>query len=195
MYAVIRAGGKQYRVAPGDVIRIEKRAADNGKAGTIDFGDRDVIAVSGEEGKVAPPQGEVRVSGRILEQGRAEKILVFHYKRKKQYKKLVGHRQPFTAIRITEIAFDGKSFKAPHRPEAQPESKRRSQDVVKSAVEIAGTTAGVVAGVAGGVKEVPRPSKPAGSKKASAKGAGSKPSSKSATRKSPKKPGGGKGKK
>jgi large subunit ribosomal protein L21 len=193
MYAVIRAGGKQYRVAPGDVIRIEKRAADNGKAGTIDFSDRDVIAVSGEEGKVAPPQREARVSGRILEQGRAEKILVFHYKRKKQYKKLVGHRQPFTAIRITEIAFDGKSFKAPHQTEAQPESKRRGQSVVKSAAEIAGATAGAVAGVADAVKEVTRPTKPA--KKIAAKGAGSKPSSKSSARKSPKKPGGGKGKK
>ena len=191
MYAVIRAGGKQYRVAPGDIIRIEKRAADNQKSGAIDFSDRDVIAVSGEEGKVAPPRGEARVSGRIIEQGRADKILVFHYKRKKQYKKLVGHRQPFTAIRITEIAFDGKSFKA--QPEAQPERKQRSQDVIKSAAEIAGATAGAVAGVADAVKEVT--SKPVASKKLAAKGAGSKPHAKSATRKSHKKPGGGKGKK
>jgi len=191
MYAVIRAGGKQYRVAPGDVIRIEKRAADNGKSGAIDFSDRDVIAVSGEEGKVAPPQGEVRVSGRIVEQGRADKILVFHYKRKKQYKKLVGHRQPFTAIRITEIAFDGKSFKAPHRPEDQPERKQRRQDAVKSAAEIAGA-AGAVAGAADAVKQVA--SKPAGSKKP--KAAGAKPhASKSSAKKSHKKPGGGKGKK
>src|SRR2546430_1470337 len=108
MYAVIRAGGKQYRVAPGDVIRLEKHpAASNG---AISF--TDVLAVSGSEGQITRPTGEARVSGRIVEQGRADKILVFHFKRKKQYKKLAGHRQPFTAVRITEIAFDGQHFKA-----------------------------------------------------------------------------------
>ena len=57
----------------------------------------------------------------LVEQGRAEKILVFHYKRKKQYKKIAGHRQPFSAVRITEVAFDGQSFTAPEV--AQQESK------------------------------------------------------------------------
>ncbi len=110
MYAVIRAGGKQYRVAPGDVIRIEKTQAE--KSGHLEF--TDVLAVSAEAGQIARPQGEgARVLGDIVEQGRADKILVFHFKRKKQYKKLAGHRQPFTAVRITEIAFDGHKFTAP----------------------------------------------------------------------------------
>ena len=112
MYAVIRAGGKQYRVAPGDVIRVEKTPVDGGR---VEF--QEVLAVSGSDGQIARP-GEGRVVGQVLEQGRGDKVLVFHYKRKKQYKKLRGHRQPFTAVRITEIAFDGQSFTAPELPPA-----------------------------------------------------------------------------
>ena len=108
MYAVIRAGGKQYRVAPGDVIRVEKQADEDGR---VTFGD--VLAVSAEAGNIAPPGSEALVTGEVVEQGRGNKILVFHYKRKKQYKKLRGHRQDYTAVRITEIAYDGQSFKAP----------------------------------------------------------------------------------
>ncbi len=109
MYAVIRAGGKQYRVTPGDVIRLEKQAAD---AASLEF---ELLAV-GDGGKISRPEGEARVTGEIVEEGRAKKVLVFHYKRKKQYKKLAGHRQPFTAVRITEIAYDGQSQKAPELP-------------------------------------------------------------------------------
>ena len=121
MYAVIRAGGKQYRVAPGDVIRVEKTGSDNG---TVEFGD--VLAVSGTEGEVGRPQSQARVVGQVVEEGRADKILVFHYKRKKQYKKLRGHRQPFTAVRITEIAFDGQSFTAPELPKKEAKPKKKA---------------------------------------------------------------------
>ena len=108
MYAVIRAGGKQYRVAPGDVVKMEKLPAADGDV--VEF--NDVLAVSGQEGTIGPGAGAV-VSGQVMEGGKADKILVFHFKRKKQYKKIYGHRQPFTAVRITEIAFDGQTFKAP----------------------------------------------------------------------------------
>ena len=118
MYAVIRAGGKQYRVAPGDVIKIETTPASNG---TVEFGD--VLAVSGSEGQVGLSR-DARVTGTVVGEGRADKVLVFHYKRKKQYKKLRGHRQNFTAVRITEIAFDGQSFKAPELPARQPKPKK-----------------------------------------------------------------------
>ncbi len=111
MYAVIRAGGKQYRVAPGDVVKIEKLPAADG--GTVEF--NDVLAVSSQQGTIGPGAGAV-VSGQVMEGGRADKILVFHFKRKKQYKKIYGHRQPFTAVRITEIAFDGERFTAPDLP-------------------------------------------------------------------------------
>jgi large subunit ribosomal protein L21 len=120
MYAVIRAGGKQYRVAPGDVIRVEKLAT--GTDGHVNFAD--VLAVSGGEGKIGKPESEARVVGEVVEEGRGAKILVFHYKRKKQYKKLRGHRQSYTAVRITEIAFDGQSFKAPEVVKKQPKVKK-----------------------------------------------------------------------
>ncbi len=118
MYAVIRAGGKQYRVAPGDVIRVEKVA--NGTDGQVEF---PVVAVSGEEGQIGN-QSDARVVGEVVGEGRGAKILVFHYKRKKQYKKLRGHRQAFTSVRIAEIAFGGQSFKAPELPKKEAKPKK-----------------------------------------------------------------------
>ncbi|HEV8523328.1 MAG TPA: 50S ribosomal protein L21 [Terriglobales bacterium] len=113
MYAVIRAGGKQYKVAPGDIIRIEKTPSEKGR---VEF--TDVLAVA-NDGQISRP-AEGRVLGEVVEEGRADKILVFHFKRKKQYKRLRGHRQPFTAVRITEIAADGQRFTAPE------ETKRKA---------------------------------------------------------------------
>ena len=123
MYAVIRAGGKQYRVAPGDVIRVEK--VGTGTDGQVEF---PVVAVSGEEGQVGQ-QSDARVVGEVVGEGRGAKVLVFHYKRKKQYKKLRGHRQAFTSVRIAEIAFGGQSFKAPELPkkEAKPKKVRAAE--------------------------------------------------------------------
>jgi large subunit ribosomal protein L21 len=120
MYAVIRAGGKQYRVAPGDVIRVEKVAT--GTDGLVEF--PEILAVSGGEGQIGKPESGARVVGQLVEEGRGAKILVFHYKRKKQYKKLRGHRQSYTAVRITEIAFDGQSFKAPELAKKEPKVKK-----------------------------------------------------------------------
>src|SRR5712692_7090794 len=124
MYAVIRAGGKQYRVTPGDVIRVEKQADTDG---LVQFGD--VLAVSAEAGSVVPAGSGTSVTGEVVEQGRGEKILVFHYKRKKQYKKLRGHRQAYTAVRITEIAIDGQKFTAPELPKkvAKPKKIKASE--------------------------------------------------------------------
>ena len=124
MYAVIRAGGKQYRVAPGDVIRVEKLAT--GTNGQVEF--PEILAVSGGEGQIAKPEAGARVVGELVEEGRGAKILVFHYKRKKQYKKLRGHRQSYSAIRITEIAFDGQSFKAPELKKKEPKVKKAAAE-------------------------------------------------------------------
>ena len=129
MYAVIRAGGKQYRVAPGDVIRVEK--VGTGTDGQIEF--NDVLAVSASEGEIVRPNAETRVVGQVVEEGRGAKILVFHYKRKKQYKKLRGHRQPFSDVRITEIAYDGQSFKAPDLPKKEPKAKKAAAAATKEA--------------------------------------------------------------
>jgi large subunit ribosomal protein L21 len=105
MYAVIRSGGKQYRVAPGDTLRIEKSEHD----GTLEFSD--VLAVSGEEGKFEQELGGAKVLAEVVGEGRGDKILVFHFKRKKQYKKMQGHRQSFLEVKINEIQVNGKSFK------------------------------------------------------------------------------------
>jgi large subunit ribosomal protein L21 len=137
MYAVIRAGGKQYRVAPGDVVKIEKLPAAEGTI--VEF--NDVLAVSGQEGTIGPGEGAV-VSGQVMEAGRADKILVFHFKRKKQYKKIYGHRQPFTAVRITEIAFDGQTFKAPDLPARPKKAAPAEQSDEKPKAKAAGSKAG-----------------------------------------------------
>ena len=110
MYAVIRTGGKQYRVAPGDTVRIEKSAHENG---AIEFSD--IVAVSGEAGSFEQELGGAKVLAEVVSEGRGDKILVFHYKRKKQYKKMQGHRQSFVEVKINEIQIGGKSFK----PEAK----------------------------------------------------------------------------
>ncbi len=109
MYAVIRTGGKQYRVAPGDVLKIEKLGQDDGN---IEF--TEVLAASGgsDAGKGLAKPGSAKVLASIVNEGRAKKVLVFHFKRKKQYKKLQGHRQSYTEIKINEIQVDGQSFTA-----------------------------------------------------------------------------------
>ena len=107
MYAVIKTGGKQYRVAPGDTLKIERTAHENG---LVEFSD--VLAFSGEEGKFESDLGGAKVLAEVVSEGRGDKILVFHYKRKKQYKKLQGHRQSFVEVKINEIVVGGKSFKA-----------------------------------------------------------------------------------
>jgi large subunit ribosomal protein L21 len=107
MYAVIRTGGKQYRVAPGDVLKVEKLTHDNG---SVEFSD--VLAVSGEAGSFEQALEGAKVTGTVIGAGRGDKILVFKFKRKKQYKRMQGHRQAFSEIKIDEIAVNGKSFKA-----------------------------------------------------------------------------------
>ena len=107
MYAVIRTGGKQYLVSPGETIKIEKTEHENG---SLEFSD--VLAVSAEEGKFEQDLTGVKVLASVIGTGRGDKILVFKLKRKKQYKKMQGHRQSFVQIKINEILVGGKSYKA-----------------------------------------------------------------------------------
>jgi large subunit ribosomal protein L21 len=123
MYAVIRAGGKQYRVAPGDVIKIEKTGT--GLDSTVEF--KEVLAVSAADGQINKANGAT-VTGQVVQEDRHKKILVFHLKRKKQYKKMRGHRQDFTAVRITEIAFDGQKFSAPVIAKKAPKKKKEATE-------------------------------------------------------------------
>ena len=107
MYAVIRTGGKQYRVAPGDVVKIERPAGES--ASEVEFDD--VLAFSDGVSPLVKPTG-AKVLGTVVSEGRGDKILVFHFKRKKQYKKLQGHRQNFTEVRIQAIEADGVTYAA-----------------------------------------------------------------------------------
>ena len=101
MHAIIQTGGKQYRVAPGDVIRVEKLPFDQGAA--IEF--PHVLAVFKDGGEVLTESqlGEAKVVATVTANDRSKKIVVFKFKRKKQYKKTIGHRQHYTELRVNEI--------------------------------------------------------------------------------------------
>src|SRR5262249_37321582 len=100
-YAVIRTGGKQYRVAPGDVVRVERLPGEVGAPARFTGG---LVAGGGGAVRVGTPLVDgVRVRGQILAQGRARKILVFKKKRRKNYRRRRGHRQSITTVRVTEI--------------------------------------------------------------------------------------------
>ena len=101
MYAIIETGGKQYRVSEGDVLRIEKLSADEGETIELDK----VLALSNDsELQVGKPWlKEAKVTAKILQHGKADKIIVFKYKPKKNYRRKQGHRQPFTEIQIEKI--------------------------------------------------------------------------------------------
>lgn len=100
-YAVIRTGGKQYRVAPGDIIRVEKLVADPGAAVAFD----EVLMTQTDAGVSigAPLLAGTRVTAKVLHQGKDRKILVFKKKRRKNYRRRQGHRQLFTEVRVTGI--------------------------------------------------------------------------------------------
>jgi large subunit ribosomal protein L21 len=101
MYAVIETGGKQYRVAPGETIEVETIAGEVGA--NVEF-DR-VLAISNDSNElvVGDALKAARVRARIAAQGRGDKVLVFKFKRKKQYKRTIGHRQNFTQVQVQEI--------------------------------------------------------------------------------------------
>ena len=104
MYAIIRSGGKQYRVSEGDLVDIERLDGPVGQHVSFD----DVLAVS-SEGEVKfgePILSAAKVSGTIADHGKAKKVLVFKFKRRKMYRRKQGHRQLFTRVRIDEIAFE-----------------------------------------------------------------------------------------
>lgn len=101
MYAIIETGGKQYSVSPGDEIRVEK--LDGGIGDTVEFGH--VVAVSDEDGALRTGEdADAVVSGTISAQGRAPKIDVFKFKRRKMYRRRMGHRQAYTQVRIDSIS-------------------------------------------------------------------------------------------
>jgi large subunit ribosomal protein L21 len=100
MYAVFKTGGKQYRVATGDVLRVEKLTGAVGEGVSFDT----VLMVGGESLKLGKPLvSGAKVEAKIVGQGLGPKIVIFRLRRRKNYRRKKGHRQPFTALEITKI--------------------------------------------------------------------------------------------
>lgn len=101
MYAVIKTGGKQYRVQQGDRLRVEKLAGDVGATVTLD----EVLMIGGEKVVVGTPRVKgAKVTAEIVAQDRAKKVIIFKFRRRKNYRRKRGHRQPFTELKITGVA-------------------------------------------------------------------------------------------
>lgn len=100
MYAIIETGGKQYKVEKGNRLRVEKLDAEIGSEIAFDA----LMTVSGKTVRVGKPAvKDAKVTAKVLEQGKEKKIVVFHYKAKKNFRKKQGHRQPYSLIEILEI--------------------------------------------------------------------------------------------
>ncbi|WP_337437714.1 50S ribosomal protein L21 [Acidaminococcus fermentans] len=101
MYAIIRTGGKQYRVSEGDVLNVEKLNVEEGQEVVFD----EVLTVvnDGDVKVGAPTVAGAKVTAKVVKQGKADKIFVFKYRAKSNYRKRQGHRQPFTQVEITSI--------------------------------------------------------------------------------------------
>jgi large subunit ribosomal protein L21 len=134
MFAVIRTGGKQYRVAPNDIIEIEKIA---GKPGDIVVLS-EVILLGGEGGPKTgtPTIAGALVAAEVIEQRQSDKIVVFKKKRRANYRRKKGHRQALTALRITEILTDGKKpSKAAPKPEPKKVEKKAEAPTAEAGTE------------------------------------------------------------
>ncbi len=115
MYAVIETGGKQYRVSEGDVITVEKLNVEDGANVELD---KVLILGEGSDIKVGTPYIDgAKIMGRVVESGKAKKVVIFKYKSKKDYRKKQGHRQPYTMIEI--LSLDGKAPAKKSAPKAE----------------------------------------------------------------------------
>jgi large subunit ribosomal protein L21 len=128
MFAVIRTGGKQYRVAPNDIIKVEKIAGEPGDIVEL----AEVILLGGEGGPKtgSPSIAGAMVAAEVISQGRSDKVVVFKKKRRANYRRKKGHRQLLTSLRITEILTDGKK---PSKAAPKPEKKAAPKPEAKKA--------------------------------------------------------------
>ena len=134
MYAVVNTGGKQYKVQQGEVLRVEKIPGDVGSP--VKF-DRVLMFSDGENVSVGQPVLEnVAVEGHIVEQGKAKKIIVFKYKKRKRYRRKQGHRQEFTAVQIDSIAAMGATAKATSEKTDEPKSETKKTEADPKAEKV-----------------------------------------------------------
>ena len=135
MYAIIETGGKQYKVQNGDQLRIEKL---NAEAGSTVVFDKVLAAGEGSDIKVGAPYLEgLTVEGTVVESGKGDKVVIFKYKAKKDYRKKQGHRQPYTLVEITSVAGEKAAPKKEATAEAPAEeaAPEEAAEAVEEAVE------------------------------------------------------------
>jgi large subunit ribosomal protein L21 len=144
MYAVIRTGGKQYKVAPQDVLQIEK--IDGAAGDAVRFSDVLMIAGEGEPQLGEPLISGATVAAEVVEQGRGPKIIVFKKKRRQNYRRKKGHRQELTTVRILEIQADGQTLAGSKEATAEPAKPKRTRaKAAKSQAEAAAQGSGTPA--------------------------------------------------
>ncbi len=131
MYAVVNTGGKQYKVRQGEVLRVEKLSGEVGSPVTFD---RVLMFSDGENVSIGQPVLDgVSVEGHIVEQGKAKKIIVFKYKRRKRFRRKKGHRQEFTAVQIDSISAKGTKAAKGAEPEAEAKAEVKEPGAKKAA--------------------------------------------------------------
>jgi large subunit ribosomal protein L21 len=174
MFAVFKTGGKQYRVAAEDVLKVDKVKGEPGEI--VEFGE--VLIVGGDSVALgAPTVAGAMVAAEVLEQGRGAKIIAFKKRRRKNSRRKIGHRQEFTLLRITEILTDGKKPSKEVRPRTKPRAKPTPEPAPATA---AGSAEGVADATAGAAPkprrasakkpEKPKSKAPAKAKKPATKG-------------------------
>lgn len=133
MYAIIKTGGKQYRVQKDDVFKIEKINAEAGDTVTFD----EVIAVGGDTLTVGTPFVEgTAVHAEVVEQGKNDKVIIYKYKAKKDYRKKNGHRQPYTLVKVTDIVSGGqKTAAAEKQDDVKPSMSMKKEELLAIANE------------------------------------------------------------
>ena len=139
MYAIIESCGKQYKVAEGEVVFFEKLDTEEGKKVTFDK----VVLVS-NDGKVqvgAPYVKGVKVEGKVVAHGKAKKILVYKMKPKKNYRRMQGHRQPYTKVEITKISAGTKATETEAKAETKTASAKPATKTTAAKTTAAKTTA------------------------------------------------------
>jgi large subunit ribosomal protein L21 len=125
MFAVIKTGGKQYRVAADDVLKVEKVKGEPGEI--VQFGE--VLVVGGDNVTLGVPTiAGASVAAEVLEQGRGEKVIAFKKRRRKNSRRKRGHRQEFTLVRVTEILTDGAKPTKTARPKRAPKPKPAAEE-------------------------------------------------------------------
>jgi large subunit ribosomal protein L21 len=176
MFAVIRTGGKQYRVAPNDVIEIERIAGEPGDI--VELGE--VLLLGGDSPKTGSPLiAGALVAAELVEHKRGDKIIVFKKKRRKNYRRKNGHRQALTMLRITEILTDGNKPSQTKVARREPKAKAEvpDSDVKPAAKPMAKAPKTPAAKTAASAKK-PAPAKKPAAKAAAAKKPAAKPKTK-----------------